>query len=263
MKENNLIHTNFSIKEQYQITKSKIMTAAKKANRKFEDIHLIAISKTKPLELVQQAVNAKVLEIGENKIQECQDKWPHLQGSHIRHFVGHLQRNKAKQFVRLGQIIHSIDKWDTAKALDQEIAKTIDLGQMPDFADNYFHIPKQKIGFFLQVNSTDEPSKFGVEPDQALSLAESLIELEHLVPLGLMTIGPTHGSVADNRHAFAKTRILCQKLADTVSPDYRYLSMGMSADYLEAILEGATHVRIGTAIFGERNYEPSNIIADI
>ena len=113
--------------------------------------------------------------------------------------------------------------------------------------------PSWQNGLFLQVNSTREESKYGIAFDQARSLLEQLLELDHLLPLGLMTIGPTEGDVADNRASFAQTRELLEQLQN-LSPHLRYLSMGMTSDYFEAIMEGATHVRIGSAIFGKRSY---------
>jgi pyridoxal phosphate enzyme (YggS family) len=253
MNEDPWIQTNFSIKENFRILQSKIKEAAKKAHRAPEEIHIIAVAKTKPLETVQEGLASGIFELGENKVQEAEDKWPRLQGDFLPHFIGHLQKNKAKKIVPLTPVIHSIDKLETAQALEKELTKAEQERRSPKWDTGYLNIPHGKMGYFVQVNSTQEESKFGVPPEQTRGLLEQLLELDHLLPLGLMTIGPTEGDVAENRASFARTRELLQKLQD-LSPHLRYLSMGMTGDYFEAIMEGATHVRLGSAIFGKRSY---------
>lgn len=242
------------IKERYRVLKEKIDAIASECARASDEIHIIAVSKTKPASMLQAAIDQGIMELGENKVQEVVDKIPQLRGEYIGHFIGHIQRNKAKQIVKYMSVFHSLDKLETAEALQKAWQKQEEENSRPDFYRGYLNIAPDKMGYFIQVNTTGELSKFGLEPDKTLEFAERMMQLESFAPLGLMTMGPLVGGSAKNREAFARLRELRDTLQKKISPDFRYLSMGMSADYPDAIKEGATHLRIGTAIFGHRIY---------
>ncbi len=244
-----------NISELYQDIYSSVQETAIQAGLDPAAIHIIAVSKTQSLETVQEALDAGIVEFGENKVQEASEKFPRLHGTFLAHFIGHLQTNKAKQIIHHCPIFHSIDRIETAQALHSAWKKLIETGQDPKHFTGYFSLPPKRLGYFLQVNTTNESSKSGIDFDNLHLLAESILKIDSLVPLGLMTIGPTNGSSSDNRRAFALLRTYRDHLREKVDPRFQYLSMGMSDDYKEAIQEGATHLRIGSAIFGKRYYQ--------
>lgn len=217
---------------------SRIRTAAAAAGRSAGEIRLVAASKTFPPPAIREAVAAGVSDIGENYIQEARDKCAALQGTPVRwHFIGHLQTNKAKYAVRMFDLIHTVDSYRLALELDR-CAQKINKVQ----------------AVLIQVNLAGEASKSGVAPEEALPLIRRAAALEHIAVKGLMTLPPYFNAPEKVRPFFAalrrlRDRIAAEQLETTGLPE---LSMGMTGDFEAAVAEGATLVRIGTAIFGER-----------
>lgn len=222
-----------------QEVERKIIEACKKAGRSREDITLIAVSKTKPVSMLQEIYDLGIRDFGENKVQELTDKAPQLPTDLRWHMIGHLQRNKVKQVIDKAVLIHSVDSVRLAKAIETEAAKK----------DITVHI-------LLEVNVAEEDSKFGLKVDEVLPAVEEIATMPHVRIKGLMTIAPFVENPEENRTVFAQLQKLsvdiAEKNIDNVSVDI--LSMGMTNDYQVAIEEGATMIRVGTGIFGEREY---------
>jgi pyridoxal phosphate enzyme (YggS family) len=218
----------------------KILKACERAGRKREDVTLIAVSKTKPVSDIEEVMQAGIREFGENKVQELKEKYEILPKDIRWHMIGHLQRNKVKYLPGRTVMIHSVDSLKLAEEIDHEFGRH---GLTADI--------------LLEVNVAGEMSKFGVSPEEAPVLAETISKLEHVRIKGLMTIAPFTDDPESNRVYFRKLRQLSvdidAKNIDNVSMSV--LSMGMTGDYEVAIEEGATFVRVGTGIFGERNYQ--------
>lgn len=225
--------------ENIETVKGKINAACKRAGRDSSEVTLIAVSKTKPVECIEEALNTDVRDFGENKVQEMCDKYEVLPKDIKWHLIGHLQRNKVKYLVGKTELIHSVDSIRLAEQIEQEYAKK-------DMTAN----------ILIQVNMAKEDTKFGVSAEEAEDLIRTIASFGHIRIKGLMTIAPYVENPEDNRVHFANMKKLSvdikQKNIDNVSMDV--LSMGMTGDYEVAIEEGATLVRVGTGIFGERNY---------
>lgn len=227
------------IRENLVKVEENIKTACKRAGRKPEEVTLIAVSKTKPMEMIEEALACGKREFGENKAQEMKEKCDALQKDIKWHFIGHLQTNKVKYVVGRAFLIHSVDSYHLAEAIETESEK------------------KNVISHILiEVNVANEESKFGIKTDETLALVEKISHLPHIRIDGLMTIAPFVENPQMNRPIFRDLRKLsvdiAEKNIDNVSMNV--LSMGMTNDYEVAIEEGATYVRVGTAIFGERDY---------
>ena len=222
-----------------QEVERKIMEACDKAGRAREEITLIAVSKTKPVPMLQEIYDLGVRDFGENKVQELTDKEPQLPADLRWHMIGHLQRNKVKQVIDKAVLIHSVDSVRLAKAIEAEAAKKDIVVQI-----------------LLEVNVAEEDSKFGLKVDEVLPAIEEIATMPHVRIKGLMTIAPFVENPEENRTVFAQLQKLsvdiAEKNIDNVSVDT--LSMGMTNDYQVAIEEGATMIRVGTGIFGEREY---------
>ena len=211
-----------------------IAAAARSARRNPADIQLIAVSKTQPADVIAQALRDGVVRFGENKVQEARGKIEEL-GRGIWHLIGHLQSNKAKDAVRLFDFIDSVDRADLAEEINnraEAFGKTQNV--------------------LLQVNIAGESTKFGCAPDAAQALAMKINELPRLALHGLMTIAPFAPDAEKSRPHFAALRHLRDQLELQTGLKLPVLSMGMSGDFAVAIEEGATQVRVGTALFGER-----------
>ncbi|MBE5927352.1 MAG: YggS family pyridoxal phosphate-dependent enzyme [Lachnospiraceae bacterium] len=200
---------------------------------------LIAVSKTKPIELIQEAYDCGMRDFGENKVQEIVDKYPVLPKDIRWHLIGHLQRNKVKYIIDKVYMIHSVDSVRLAEQIQKEAEK----------ADVHMDI-------LIQVNISNEDTKFGLNENEVCSIIEEVSKFDRVHIKGLMTIGPMTDNEEDIRLVFKKLKQLSvdiqAKNIDNVSMGV--LSMGMSGDYTIAIEEGSTYVRVGTSIFGERNY---------
>jgi hypothetical protein len=216
--------------------RQRIGQAAAASGRRPATVRLVAVGKTHPADRLREAVHAGVQILGENYIQEAREKIAALADLTVSwHFIGHLQTNKARIAVRLFDLIHTVDSLRLARELDKEAAK---IGKRQDV--------------LLEVNIGAEESKSGVTADQAPGLALQIGRLAHLNLCGLMTIPPLDEDPEKSRPHFAALRGLRDQMAATLNTALPELSMGMSADVEVAISEGATLVRVGTAIFGQR-----------
>jgi hypothetical protein len=211
-----------------------IALAAQKTGRNPAEIELLAVSKTQPAEIIQEAMRAGISCFGENKVQEARGKIEEL-GRGVWHLIGHLQSNKAKDAVRLFDSIDSVDRADLA-------------GEINHRADTLGKIQN----VLLQVNIAGEGTKFGCAPDAARALAEAMNAMPRLCLRGLMTIAPYSPEPEKSRAHFAGLRRLRDQIETGTGLRLPVLSMGMSGDFAVAIEEGSTCVRIGTALFGER-----------
>jgi pyridoxal phosphate enzyme (YggS family) len=218
--------------------RDRIRAAAVAAGRLPETVKLVAVSKTVPAERVRKAVEGGISVLGENYIQEAREKIEALQDLGVSwHFIGHLQSNKAKYAVRLFDMIHSVDSIKLARELDKQAAKK---GKVQDI--------------LIQVNTGKEASKSGVYEEKALDLVRQAGRMAHLSVKGLMTLPPYFNAPEKVRPYFRALRELRDRIQAEELPGVAMgeLSMGMTGDFEAAIQEGATLVRIGTAIFGER-----------
>jgi PLP dependent protein len=217
--------------------RSTIAEAAMGVGRAPEEITLVAVSKSKPVELVQMTYNVGVTDFGENRVQEALPKIAafHPQGLHW-HMIGHLQSNKAGKVVNPFYCVHSVDSLHLAQALNRHASEQ-----------------GKRLSVLLQVNVSGEASKEGMAPAEASALARQIVALPHIQVEGLMTIAPLTEDPEQVRPVFRALRLLREQLrAELPQCPWRHLSMGMTDDYSVAIEEGATIVRIGRAIFGER-----------
>lgn len=225
-----------SIAENMERVREKIAHAAAKSGRSAGDVDLVAISKTHQAEKVREAIEAGQTLFGENKVQEARVKIPELPSNTRWHFVGHLQKNKIRHALPLFELIHSVD----SLALAQDVNRIAE--------EDGLH-PR----VLLEVNVAGEGSKFGFQPDKLRAEMESLLALPRLSILGLMCIPP----IADEAEASRKYFVVLRELRDRVQTEFHVdlaqLSMGMTQDFAVAVEEGATLVRVGTAIFGERS----------
>lgn len=227
------------IKENLQSVQNNIKEICRKCDRNPEDVTLIAVSKTKPNEMLMEAYDSGIREFGENYVQELSDKIETLPEDINWHMIGHLQRNKVKYIVGKVAMIHSVDSLRLAEAIDNESSKK-----------------GVKTDILVEVNVADEENKFGVTLEDAEDFIRQLSHFDNIVVRGLMTSAPLVDNPEKNRVFFRQLRQLLvdinAKNIDNIHMDV--LSMGMTNDYIIAIEEGATHVRVGTAIFGARNY---------
>ena len=228
-----------SVYENYKEVEQRVEAACMRAGRSRKDVTLIAVSKTKPVSMIEELLPLGVTEFGENKVQELTAKAEILPSTLNWHMIGHLQRNKVKYIVDKACLIHSVDSLRLAEEISKEAEK------------------KQVIAnILIEVNVAEEESKFGVSTTEVIPLLEKISLLPNIAVHGLMTIAPYVENPEENRWIFHKLKNLSidikEKNFDNVTMDV--LSMGMTGDYEVAIEEGATHVRVGTGIFGERNY---------
>lgn len=213
--------------------------ACRKAGRSRDEVTLIAVSKTKPVEMLSTLYNQGIRDFGENKVQEMCDKMEQLPSDIRWHMIGHLQTNKVKYIAGHTTLIHSVDSLHLAKEIEKQAEKkdvTVDI--------------------LVEVNIAEEESKFGIHKEETYELVRQIAALPHVHICGLMTIAPYVENPEDNRMYFRGIRQLSVDIAEQNidNVDMDVLSMGMTGDYMVAIEEGATIVRVGTGIFGERNY---------
>nr|WP_294492271.1 YggS family pyridoxal phosphate-dependent enzyme [uncultured Mediterraneibacter sp.] len=227
------------LKENLEAVEEKIQAACKRAGRDRDEVTLIAVSKTKPVEMLREAYDLGVRIFGENKVQEIRDKYEALPKDIQWHMIGHLQTNKVKYIADKVELIHSVDSLKLAETIEKEAVKH-----------------NRVIDILLEVNVAREASKFGLAMEEVIPLFNKIGKLPHLRVRGLMTIAPFVENPENNRAIFADLHKLYVDIKEknidngTVS----ILSMGMTNDYEVAIEEGATMVRIGTGIFGARDY---------
>lgn len=227
------------VKENLKIVEEKINAACLRAGRSREEVTLVAVSKTKPISMIEEAMDVGIIEFGENKVQELTSKYEVLPKNLNWHLIGHLQTNKVKYIVDKTVLIHSVDSLKLAMQIDKESAKKNVISNI-----------------LIEVNIAKEDTKFGVYAEDIYPLIMEISKLKHVQIKGLMTIAPFVDEPEKNRIHFRNLRQLNidikSKNIDNVHMDI--LSMGMTGDYEVAIEEGATIVRVGTGIFGERNY---------
>jgi PLP dependent protein len=224
-----------SVAENLDRVREQIAQAAQRARRAVDEIELLAISKTHPAEKVREVIEAGQTLFGESRVQEARVKIPELPSNLRWHFVGHLQKNKIRQALPLFELIHSVD----SLALAQDMNRIAD--------EEGLH-PR----VLIEVNVAGEGSKFGFTPDRLREEMETLLALPRLSILGLMTIPPLTEEAEASRKYFVQLRELRDGLQTEFHVDLAQLSMGMTQDFPVAVEEGATLVRVGTAIFGER-----------
>lgn len=212
---------------------NRIVRACEKAGRPRNSVRLIAVTKTHPLATVQTLIDIGIKDIGENRVAEIEVKAPCLQGDFTMHMIGHLQTNKVSHVLPHVACIQSIDR--------ERLVSRIE----------FCHSGAQKINALVEVNTSGEASKSGCAPDECKAFCERVRMSRALEFRGLMTIGPLQGTEIETRNSFALLRKLAEKCG--VGGNTLELSMGMSSDFVWAIEEGATMVRIGSALLGERN----------
>jgi pyridoxal phosphate enzyme (YggS family) len=224
-----------SIAENLERVREQIACAAAKSGRSPDDVELVAITKTHPAEKVREAIEARQTLFGESRVQEARAKISELPSNIRWHFVGHLQKNKIRHALPLFELIHSVDSLGLAQDVDR-------------IAQQEALHPR----VLLEVNVAGEGSKFGFAPDNLREQMEALLALPRLSILGLMAIPPLAKEAEASRQYFVRLRELRDLLQSEFHVDLAQLSMGMTQDFAIAVEEGATLVRVGTAIFGER-----------
>ncbi len=227
------------LRENLQEVEERIQEACRRAGRDRSEVTLVAVSKTKPVSMLKEAYDLGVRVFGENKVQEIREKYEALPKDIEWHMIGHLQTNKVKYIADKVSLIHSVDSLRLAETIEKEAVKH-----------------NRIVDILIEVNVAEEESKFGIKTSEVLALAENVVQLPHIRLRGLMTIAPFVENPEKNRAIFANLHELYVDIKDknidngTVS----ILSMGMTNDYEVAIEEGATMVRVGTGIFGARDY---------
>ena len=227
------------ITENLKDVEARVCAACERSGRKREDVTLIAVSKTKPVPMLQEIYDENIRDFGENKVQELVEKYDELPQDIKWHMIGHLQRNKVKYIVDKVALIHSVDSLRLAETIENEAAKH-----------------NVTVPILIEVNVAQEESKFGLKTEEVLSLVESVAALPHINIKGLMTIAPYVEDPEENRGIFRQLKKLSVDIAakNINNVNMSVLSMGMTGDYQVAVQEGATMVRVGTGIFGERDY---------
>lgn len=227
------------LKENLINVENNIMKACEKAGRKRSEVTLIAVSKTKPVEMLQEVYDEGIRYFGENKVQEMCDKMEVMPKDINWNMIGHLQTNKVKYIVGKTSLIHSVDSLKLAEEIQKQAIKNDVI-----------------VDILVEVNIANEETKFGISKEEAIQMVKDIAKLDHIRIKGLMTIAPFVENPEDNRLYFREIKQLSVDInnqnIDNVCMDI--LSMGMTGDYMVAIEEGATMVRVGTGIFGERNY---------
>lgn len=225
--------------DNYKDVDARVAEACKSSGRAREEVTLIAVSKTKPAEDIATLYDFGVRDFGENKVQELTEKYEKLPKDIRWHLIGHLQTNKVKYIVDKVHLIHSVDSVKLAEQIEKEAVKK-----------------DVTVNILVQVNVANEDTKFGLDKEETIKNVEAISKFPHIRIKGLMTIAPFVENGEENRKYFNELKQLSvdiqKKNIDNVCMDF--LSMGMSGDYETAIEEGATLVRVGTSIFGMRNY---------
>lgn len=227
------------IKENLSRVKHNIVKACERVGRDPSEVTLIAVSKTKPISMMEEVLDEGTYSFGENKVQEICTKYEQLPKDVHWHLIGHLQRNKVKQIIDKVDLIHSVDSLRLAEQINEEASKK-DL----------------VVPVLIQVNIAKEDTKYGFMEEEVFSALDAISKMSNVKVKGLMTIAPFTENPEENRVHFQNLKKLyvdinCKNI-DNINMDI--LSMGMTGDYEIAIEEGATMVRVGTGIFGERNY---------
>jgi pyridoxal phosphate enzyme (YggS family) len=222
------------IKENIHKLQERMAQAAQRVGRDVDEISIVAVAKTVPLEKIKEAISCGVKIIGENRVQEARQKFTHI-GSKVEwHMVGHLQTNKVKDALRIFSMIHSLDSLRLAREIEKRA--------------------EHPINCLIEINTSEEKTKFGITPESLLSFFASIKDLEKVNVIGLMTIGPGWATSDPevSRPCFRLLHDLADRLTEEFNMPFPILSMGMTSDFEVAIEEGSTMVRVGTALFGPR-----------
>ena len=227
------------LKENLEEVRRRAWAACERAGRKREDVTLIAVSKTKPVSAIREIMDCGVVDFGENKVQELCGKIEEIEEPLHWHLIGHLQRNKVKYIVDKAYLIHSVDSLRLAKEIQKEAEKC-----------------NVTCPVLIEINIGGEESKDGIPKEEAIPLIREIAELSRVRVRGLMTIAPPVEEPEEARGYFKEMRTLFEAVKAEQIPgvEMKELSMGMTGDFEVAVEEGATMVRVGTAIFGERQY---------
>ena len=227
------------IKSNLNHVEENILKACKNAGRDRSEVTLIAVSKTKPISLLEEAYEAGIREFGENKVQEMCEKYECMEKDIHWHMIGHLQTNKVKYLIGKTKLIHSVDSYKLACEIEKQASK-----QNCD------------VDVLIEVNAANEETKFGLALEEVIHLVREVAKLPHVHIQGLMTVAPYVVDSEENRALFRNIKQLSVDInnQNIDNVNMNILSMGMSGDYMVAIEEGATMVRVGTSIFGERDY---------
>lgn len=227
------------ISENILEVEQRIQQACQRSHRDRKEVTLIAVSKTKPISMIQEAIDAHIMDFGENKVQELCEKMEQIQEPVRWHMIGHLQRNKVKSVVGRVACIHSVDSVALAEQISQEAKKR-----------------QIQCDILVEINIAKEKTKFGIVPEDTENFLRKISVFPNLKIKGFMTVAPFTENAKENRIYFRQMKQLAVDISakniDNMTIDM--LSMGMTGDYEVAIEEGATHIRVGTGIFGERNY---------
>lgn len=228
-----------TIQENIKAVEDRIAAECQKAGRDPEDVTLIAVSKTKPVEMLREAYEYGCRDFGENKVQELLDKYEEMPRDIRWHMIGHLQRNKVKYIVDKVYLIHSVDSLRLAEEISKEAVKK-----------------NVCVNILVEVNVANEETKFGTTCEEVKQLVQDIAKLPNICVKGLMTIAPFVENAEKNRPFFSKLKKISVDIMgeniDNITMEN--LSMGMTGDYEVAVSEGATCVRVGTGIFGARQY---------
>lgn len=232
-----------SIKENIDGIMKRVTASCEKAGRNTEDITVIAVSKTVDALRAREAVEGGIINLGENKVQELVDKYEKLNDKNIKwHMIGHLQKNKVKYIVDKAELIHSVESLELANEINKRASK-------------YNLISK----VLIELNIAKEESKFGIDDENVYDFVKALEQYENIKVMGLMTVAPYSENPEEIRWVFKKMKEIYDNISkiNLKNTEMKYLSMGMTNDFEIAIEEGANIIRIGTAIFGARNYTKS------
>ena len=225
--------------DSFKIINERILNACKNSGREEDDVQIIAITKTFGIDAITSALDLGIACIGENKVQEVEFKIPQITDRPNKeiHFIGHLQSNKVRKILNLVDVIETVDSLKLANRINN-ISKELN----------------QKTTIYLQVNTGNDPAKFGFQSDEIISVAKEVSEMENLNLSGIMTIPPILNDKKKLKSIFNIARDIRDKIQNHINSNCKNLSMGMSGDFETAIECGATHIRLGTILFGKRDY---------
>ncbi|NOY88681.1 MAG: YggS family pyridoxal phosphate-dependent enzyme [FCB group bacterium] len=225
------------IAENYIKLKSLVAHACEMYHRNVDDITIVAVTKTHPADYIKAAVDIGIHDVGENKVQEAETKILALGNIARYHMIGHLQTNKVKKAVKLFDVIQAVDSFKLAQEINRRAAEI-----------------NKEMECYIEVNASGESQKYGVLPKDYPDLVEKVNRLDHINLTGLMTVGPFVDDEEQIRAVFRRCYHLFTQSREIIGGKFKNLSMGMTHDFILAIAEGSTMIRIGTALFGVRNY---------
>ena len=227
-----------SLQQRYSEICENVQRACDACGRSFDEVEIIAVTKTRSVQEINEAVALGIKTIGENRVQAFLEKYENYHGNGEFQFIGTLQPNKVKYIIGKVDMIHSLDRVSLAQQIDKTVQKT--------------QMDPMKV--LVEVNIGKEPTKSGVLPDKLSEYLDSLQNFRYIKPVGLMTVAPAQASELALEQYFAQMYQLLEQGKERFGNEFIQLSMGMSHDYEAAVRQGATMIRIGTALFGQRNY---------